>query len=103
MPRVSFDIECEWDSRKAQTNRSKHGVSFELAASVFRDPHQLTIHDAAHSTAEDRWVTMGCDRAGKLLVVVHTWAESPKHAARVRIISARAATPRELKHYEGVR
>ena len=100
MPRVSFDIQFEWDPRKAHTNRNKHGVSFELAVTVFQDPKLLTIHDTQHSADEDRWITLGRDRGGKLLVIVHTWDEREDQAARVRLISARPATSREKKHYE---
>ena len=47
----------EWDPQKAQSNQIKHGVRFELAASVFRDPHAASIYDEKHSTDEDRWLT----------------------------------------------
>jgi uncharacterized DUF497 family protein len=101
MPRSAFDVQFEWDPRKAQTNRVKHDVSFELAATVFGDRHQVTIHDGRHD-AEDRWITLGQDRNGKLLVVIHTWDERPGEGARVRIISARPATIRERKQYENL-
>jgi uncharacterized DUF497 family protein len=96
----SFDIQFEWDPRKAQTNRSKHGVSFENAATVFADRDHLTMHDAVHSAADDRWVTLGVESGGKLIVVVHTWEDVSRDEARVRIISARAATARERAQYK---
>ena len=49
----------EWDLNKARSNQSKHGVSFEEAATVFRDPKALSIFDDEHSIYEDRWVTIG--------------------------------------------
>jgi uncharacterized DUF497 family protein len=48
----------EWDPEKAMTNRRKHGVTFEEAASVFLDPRMLTVFDDEHSGAEDRWLTL---------------------------------------------
>ncbi|WP_221627969.1 BrnT family toxin [Teredinibacter franksiae] len=50
----------EWDPTKAQTNTSKHGVTFEQATGVFRDPMALTVFDSdGSSEGEDRWVTLG--------------------------------------------
>ena len=100
MARIPFDIQFEWDPRKARLNQSKHDVGFEAASTVFSDPHAISLHDGPHSTAEDRWLTMGSDRSGKLLVVVHTWHENPPSGAHVRIISARPATRHERQQYE---
>ena len=79
--------------------RHQHEVSFELAATVFRDPLHLAVYDEDHSEAEERWVTLGQAENGKLLVVVHTFEET-KEGAKVRIISAREATKRERQDYE---
>lgn len=49
----------EWDPRKANENRRKHGVSFEEAATVFVDPLALTFSDPDHSDEEDREITIG--------------------------------------------
>ncbi len=46
----------EWDPQKAESNIEKHGVSFEEASTVFRDPLSLTIDDPLHSTGEVRMV-----------------------------------------------
>jgi len=75
-------------------------VSFEQAAGVFRDSEALTIHDRKHSGEEDRWITLGLDAEGRLLVVCHTWRED-ETGARCRIISARKASINESKHYRG--
>jgi uncharacterized DUF497 family protein len=93
----------EWDPQKAGENETKHGVAFELAATVFRDPLHVAVFDADHSEAEERWVTLGLGENGKLLVVVHTLDESGRNAVEVRIISAREATKRERQDYEGGR
>src|SRR5262245_15113850 len=62
----------EWDDDKARTNWSKHGVSFEEAATVFDDPFSLTREDPDHSFDEDRFITLGLSDFGRLLVVCHT-------------------------------
>jgi uncharacterized DUF497 family protein len=84
----------EWDATKASDNHHKHGVSFEEAAGVFSDPLSLTIPDPQHSDAEDRFVTIGRSAFERVLVVVHA-----ERGDRIRIISARAATPRERRVY----
>ena len=93
-----FDF--DWDANKARTNLLKHGVSFRLATSVFRDPLALTIFDDDHSDDEDRWVTLGLAQNGQMLVVVHTSEEASSNELRVRIISARRADPAEVRDYE---
>jgi uncharacterized DUF497 family protein len=84
-----------WDDGKAESNRQKHGVSFEEAATVFQDPLSLTIEDSLHSTEEDRFVILGRSDRDRLLVVVHTEADDT-----IRIIGARLATARERRSYE---
>jgi uncharacterized protein len=71
----SFEFHFEWDAAKAATNRRKHGVSFDLAATVFRDPLMISIPDEEHSETEERWITMGQAKNSKLLLVVHTYLE----------------------------
>jgi hypothetical protein len=89
-------LSFEWDPQKSKANIKKHGVSFEEASTVFRDPLSMTIEDPLHSTHEPRLVQMGVSNKNRLLVVVHT--ERPDH---VRIITARKATRQERTHYEG--
>ncbi|MGQ0545352.1 MAG: BrnT family toxin [Betaproteobacteria bacterium] len=93
-----FAYTFEWDPAKASENLSKHRVAFELAATVFRDPLALAIHDAERD--EERWASLGRAEDGKLLVVIHTFQETSATSATVRIISAREATRRERKDYE---
>ncbi len=89
-----------WDATKASANVRKHGVDFELAATVFGDPLAASRYDDEHGAHEERWVTLGRADSGVLLVVVHTFEELGAHEARVRIISARTATAPERRHYE---
>ena len=90
----------EWDAQKAKQNLRKHGVSFERAATVFLDPHALSIFDPEHSAGEDRWITLGTDKQGVMLVVSHTFREMDEENASVRIITSRKATKAERKQYE---
>ena len=93
-----FDF--DWDTNKARANLAKHGVSFRLATSVFRDALALTIFDEDHSDDEDRWVTLGRAQNGQVLVVVHTSEKSSSMEMHLRIISARRADPAEVRDYE---
>lgn len=95
-----FVYRFAWDPEKAAGNRSKHGVTFEQAATVFRDPLALSLYDDEHSEAEERWLTLGLDENSALLVVSHTFEELGDEEALVRVISAREATAHEREQYE---
>jgi len=88
-------LRFEWDSKKAQSNKRKHGITFEEASTIFGDPLSITIPDPAHSVGEDRFITVGTSVDNKLLVVVHTDRDDI-----IRIISARNATRSERRQYE---
>lgn len=87
-------LRFEWDEKKAEINLEKHGISFETAAKVFLDEDRLEIYDEVHSTEEDRYITIG--RAGEILFVVYT-----ERTTKIRLISARLATPKERRLYYG--
>lgn len=91
----------EWDPAKEKTNIRKHRVSFRRAATVFRDPNQLSVCDEEHSEYEDRWITMGIDSSAVLRVVVHTFEQVDENLYEIRIISPRKATDREAVEYRG--
>ena len=91
---------CEWDPAKAKQNLRKHKVTFQRAATVFRDPHAVSIFDKEHGQEEDRWITMGTDDSGTILVMIHTFRRIDESSYAVRIISARRATKREREQYE---
>jgi uncharacterized protein len=78
---------------QARSNRAKHRVDFADAATVFDDPRALTIPSPLD--AEERFVTLGIDATGRLVVVVYTW-----RGDTIRIISARQATRNEVRDYE---
>lgn len=88
-------MEFEWDVAKAQSNVEKHGISFVEAMTVFGDPLELTVPDPDHSEGEIRFLSLGCSEQGRLLIVAYTEREG-----RLRLISARQATPGERKRYE---
>lgn len=93
-----FDF--EWDPAKAASNRRKHKISFELAATVFRDPLARSIRDEEHGAFEERWITIGVAQDGRTLVVSHTHVEDDGRVTTIRIISARQATRKERRQYE---
>lgn len=88
-----------WDEEKALTNARKHGITFGLAATVFRDPLRVIFHDFDHADFEDRSVVVGLTRSG-ILVLVICAIDERKDYDHVRIISARKATLRERREYE---
>ena len=97
-----FEYQFEWDPVKARLNYRKHKIAFDRAATVFNDPRALSMFDDKHSDAEERWITLGLDQTGMLTIVCHTFLGSPEHRnARVRIISARKATKKEIHQYKG--
>lgn len=87
-------MNCEWDPAKARANLAKHGIHFADAATALEDNLALTIRDP-YSEDEERWITLGMDALGRLLVVVYTW-----RGEKLRLISARLATPRERRQYK---
>jgi len=82
-----------WDPSKSRSNLKKHGVSFADTFAVFEDPAALTLEDRKGD--EERFVTIGMDAFGRVLVVVYTW-----RGEEIRIISARKATKMEMRQYE---
>ena len=84
----------EWDEKKAESNLKKHGVDFADAISVLEDPNAVTIPDSHPD--EDRFITLGMDSLGRILVVVYTYRGDD-----IRIISARKASKGERTEYGG--
>jgi uncharacterized DUF497 family protein len=84
-----------WDPRKALSNLRKHKVSFEEAATVFKDRLSITKPDPDHSVTENRLLTIGLSFRHRLVLVAHT--EDPDE---IRIISARFPTRSERNAYE---
>ena len=87
------DHDFEWDDEKAARNLARHGVSFEAARLAFDDPFAVVREDRRLDYGEDRYILLGMVE-NHLLAVVHTQRD-----ARIRIISARLAEPRDRRRY----
>lgn len=83
----------QWDRNKAAANLRKHGIDFADAVSVFSDDLAITIPDKRFD--EERFVTIGADAFGRVLVIVYTMRND-----EIRIVSARKATRQERQQYE---
>ena len=83
----------EWDPKKAASNFRKHRVRFADSVVVLEDARAITLRDLEED--EERWVSIGSDSIGRMVVVVYTI-----RAHRIRIISARRATRQERNQYE---
>jgi uncharacterized DUF497 family protein len=86
-------VDVEFDPAKARANLRKHRVSFADAEQALRDPHAVTIDDP-DAQGEQRFVTLGADSLGRILVVVYVF-----RGDRVRLISARKASKGEARQY----
>jgi len=90
-----MSLEFEWDREKAEANRTTHGIDFEEALTIFRDPLAHIFDDEEHSEDEPREIIIGHSVKQRLILACFTVRET-----RIRIISARKATPLERKDYE---
>ena len=88
-------LKFEWDSRRAESNAKKHGVTFEEAGTVLSDILSITIPDPLYCGDEERRVTIGQSDRKCTVVVVRT-----ERAGVIRQISARLASAHERKMYE---
>ncbi len=86
-------VDIEFDPAKARANLAKHKVGFGHAEQALRDPNACTIEDP-DAEGEQRFVTLGMDALGRVLVVVHT-----PRGDRTRLISARKASKGETEQY----
>ena len=85
----------KFDPDKDAANIAKHGLSLVEGEGVLNDPLGLTIEDDS-AEGEPRWITIGTNAEGELLVAVWTEREHGE-----RLISVRRATAKERKEYEG--
>ncbi len=87
-------MDVTWNPAKAEANFRKHGIRFSDADTVLFDPIALTMEDD-DAEGENRFVTIGQDAAGRVLVVIYTY-----RGEQIRLISARKATRKETQDYE---
>jgi hypothetical protein len=95
---VAADLEgegFEWEEEKAEANIANHGVDFFEAVTVFGDPLSLIYDDDEHSNDERRFLTVGTSIQNRTPIVSYT-----ERGDRIQIISARKATPKEIRDYE---
>ena len=87
-------MEFEWHDAKAEANLQAHGVSFDVAKTVFKDPFAIERLDDREDYGEARFVLIGMAEGNVVLFVAFTEREG-----RIRIISARRATQNEEADY----
>jgi uncharacterized DUF497 family protein len=91
---ILYTVHITWDLKKAEINFKKHRIRFSDAETVLYDPFAMTLEEQDISD-EQRFVTVGSDANGQIIVVVYSY-----RADAIRLISARKATPKERKQYE---
>ena len=101
MYNVNMLVKFIWDDIKDKENQKKHGVSFTEAVTIFRHLPLEIYYDPDHSSGEeDRYIAVGFNEQGRVLIVVH--CENTK-SNKIRIISARKATRREQRSVFGAK
>ena len=80
---------------KAAKNALDHEVRFTEAATVFWDRDAMSQFNEEHSEVEERYTIVGRSMYTRTLFVVHVI-----RSLRIRINSARQATPTERRDYE---
>jgi uncharacterized DUF497 family protein len=88
-----------WDARKAARNLEKHGVSFQVAATVFADPEGLEWEDLEHSHQENRFRRLGMSAEGRIVILVYSYRRLKDGKETLRIITAPRASPKEREAY----
>jgi len=87
-------VSTDFDPKKDAANINKHGVSLSEGDGVLNDPLALTVEDDS-AEGEQRFVTVGTNVFGSLMVVVHT-----PRSDGTRTISVRKPDPKERRNYE---
>jgi uncharacterized DUF497 family protein len=87
-------LEFEWYSEKERLIAEKHGLDMDMIKQIFADPFRIIQYDVVHSGLEDRWQVLG--KVNEVLFAVYT-----ERAEKIRIITAREATPEERRIYYG--
>ena len=89
----------EWDSEKDRINKEKHGLTFEEASEIFKDPNSIEFYDNKNSMiGEDRYIVLGDIGSAIICVVVYV-----DRREKIRIVSARPVVPKEeIKYYGNI-
>ncbi|MGD9508025.1 MAG: BrnT family toxin [Geminicoccaceae bacterium] len=86
-------MEFEWDEAKSDACLDHRGFDFAFAAGVFADPTLLVEVDDRRDYGEPRLVAVG------RIAEFHFTVVFTPRAAKVRIISARRASRKEIARY----
>ena len=87
----------EWKESKDKINQKKHGMSLEAGIPVFEDNDRIEMYDEDNSSEhEERYITIGHNKASDILYVVYTM----RGYAKTRLISIRRAEPHEKRLYQ---
>jgi uncharacterized DUF497 family protein len=87
-------MEIKFDPKKNAINLRRHQVPLTEGDGVLNDPLALTIEDDT-AEGEQRFVSIGMNTFGRLMVVVYT-----HRGEDLRLISVRHAEPKERRAYE---
>lgn len=93
---IMEELYFEWDEKKNEKNKIKHGLSFEQAKEVFYDDAAILFDDPDHSIGEERFIIIGRIKSQKICLVSHCYRNDNNV---IRIISARKATKKETERY----
>lgn len=86
-------MDFEFDKRKSQSNKVKHGIDFLQAQSLWQDPHRIVIEA---KTSDEKRFLLVAKKKTRLWAAIYTL-----RGESVRIISVRRARKEEVLIYEG--
>jgi len=93
-------MKIEWDEKKNKANIKNHGISFKEASEIFDDPLIMSSLDRRFDYHDERWISFGTSKNGKVIAVGHLYWLSHDGEEHIRIITARKATKKEREGYE---
>ena len=86
----------EYDENKSKINKTKHGISFEEAKELWKDPYVFEI-PSLQSEDEERFLVLGqIDKKNWTAIITY-------RKSNIRIISVRRSRSKEIKFYESIR
>ena len=94
MKTVSIPIEFEWDKNNIEHIKERHRIEPYECEQVFFDVSFSIKPDIKHSQQEQRYIILGRNKSGKILIVVFTIRKD-----KIRVITARPADERERRIY----
>ena len=82
----------EFDAEKSTGNKTKHGIDFEEAQALWKDPRMVEV--PARVSDEPRWLAIGAIDGKRWSAVITRRAES------IRLMSVRRSREEEVTIYE---